>query len=118
MLLAFSKVFFFFQAEDGIRDVAVTGVQTCALPITVLGPIPSAKVSTATAVKPGDLRRVRTPKRKSCQQVSTKDSQPAERTTSFVTSRLPRSKRTARTASLRLMPCFIFSAASISKEHT
>src|SRR2546429_5028056 len=24
---------FFFQAEDGIRDVAVTGVQTCALPI-------------------------------------------------------------------------------------
>src|SRR2546429_3763507 len=28
-------VFFFFQAEDGIRDVAVTGVQTCALPISV-----------------------------------------------------------------------------------
>src|SRR2546422_6372627 len=28
--------FFFFQAEDGIRDVAVTGVQTCALPISVL----------------------------------------------------------------------------------
>src|SRR2546422_5396644 len=27
--------FFFFQAEDGIRDVAVTGVQTCALPISV-----------------------------------------------------------------------------------
>src|SRR2546429_2095773 len=27
--------FFFFQAEDGIRDVAVTGVQTCALPILV-----------------------------------------------------------------------------------
>src|SRR2546422_7187125 len=26
-------LFFFFQAEDGIRDVAVTGVQTCALPI-------------------------------------------------------------------------------------
>src|SRR2546429_5307533 len=25
-----------FQAEDGIRDVAVTGVQTCALPISVL----------------------------------------------------------------------------------
>src|SRR2546422_6847517 len=28
-------LFFFFQAEDGIRDVAVTGVQTCALPILV-----------------------------------------------------------------------------------
>src|SRR2546429_3643716 len=30
------RVFFFFQAEDGIRDVAVTGVQTCALPISNL----------------------------------------------------------------------------------
>src|SRR5256884_5533306 len=29
-----SLFFFFFQAEDGIRDVAVTGVQTCALPIS------------------------------------------------------------------------------------
>src|SRR3989449_5836846 len=28
-------IFFFFQAEDGIRDVAVTGVQTCALPISM-----------------------------------------------------------------------------------
>src|SRR5690625_6266564 len=28
-----SAVFFFFQAEDGIRDGHVTGVQTCALPI-------------------------------------------------------------------------------------
>src|SRR3712207_6851562 len=26
-------VLFFFQAEDGIRDIGVTGVQTCALPI-------------------------------------------------------------------------------------
>src|SRR5699024_11230299 len=28
---------FFFQAEDGIRDRNVTGVQTCALPIFILG---------------------------------------------------------------------------------
>ena len=28
--------FFFFQAEDGIRDHCVTGVQTCALPISLL----------------------------------------------------------------------------------
>src|SRR5262249_58321427 len=28
--------FFFFQAEDGIRDWSVTGVQTCALPILML----------------------------------------------------------------------------------
>src|SRR5690349_12949109 len=30
--------FFFFQAEDGIRDLYVTGVQTCALPISALWP--------------------------------------------------------------------------------
>src|SRR5256886_8217284 len=29
-------MFFFFQAEDGIRDLTVTGVQTCALPICLL----------------------------------------------------------------------------------
>src|SRR2546425_8127968 len=29
-----SSCFFFFQAEDGIRDKLVTGVQTCALPIS------------------------------------------------------------------------------------
>src|SRR5690349_22749077 len=34
MLMLF---FFFFQAEDGIRDLYVTGVQTCALPILLLG---------------------------------------------------------------------------------
>src|SRR5690606_40380494 len=31
-------IFFFFQAEDGIRDFHVTGVQTCALPICQLLP--------------------------------------------------------------------------------
>src|SRR3989454_3921546 len=33
MLHWFCSFFFFFQAEDGIRDYKVTGVQTCALPI-------------------------------------------------------------------------------------
>src|SRR3712207_8898615 len=32
-------VFFFFQAEDGIRDIGVTGVQTCALPIFEREPV-------------------------------------------------------------------------------
>src|SRR5256885_5186875 len=32
--LSWSFFFFFFQAEDGIRDYKVTGVQTCALPIS------------------------------------------------------------------------------------
>src|SRR5207302_6856737 len=31
-----SSHFFFFQAEDGIRDFHVTGVQTCALPISLV----------------------------------------------------------------------------------
>src|SRR2546422_10519932 len=31
--MRYPAILFFFQAEDGIRDVAVTGVQTCALPI-------------------------------------------------------------------------------------
>src|SRR6266576_4615272 len=33
----FHYIFFFFQAEDGIRDLYVTGVQTCALPISAQG---------------------------------------------------------------------------------
>src|SRR3989337_3090802 len=32
-LVTVGLLFFFFQAEDGIRDATVTGVQTCALPI-------------------------------------------------------------------------------------
>src|SRR3712207_7440789 len=32
-MYCFRLGFFFFQAEDGIRDIGVTGVQTCALPI-------------------------------------------------------------------------------------
>src|SRR6266498_4454990 len=42
---------FFFQAEDGIRDADVTGVQTCALPIC----------STAASSKPEDATRVGSP---------------------------------------------------------
>src|SRR5256885_10715717 len=43
--------FFFFQAEDGIRDYKVTGVQTCALPISWTSP--RSWLSTA-----GTFRRV------------------------------------------------------------
>src|SRR5215475_14002865 len=42
-----SFFFFFFQAEDGIRDFHVTGVQTCALPIS---PDPGAKDSARSAL--------------------------------------------------------------------
>src|SRR3989449_3585843 len=41
--------FFFFQAEDGIRDVAVTGVQTCALPILFRGKIPPDELQASYA---------------------------------------------------------------------
>src|SRR5260370_15845180 len=34
-IVAKNRTFFFFQAEDGIRDSSVTGVQTCALPICI-----------------------------------------------------------------------------------
>src|SRR5947209_12745873 len=36
--VVFFYFFFFFQAEDGIRDIGVTGVQTCALPISQTSP--------------------------------------------------------------------------------
>src|SRR2546430_4474671 len=35
MSFTIASSFFFFQAEDGIRDLTVTGVQTCALPISI-----------------------------------------------------------------------------------
>src|SRR2546425_2523961 len=40
-------IFFFFQAEDGIRDKLVTGVQTCALPIS--------SIATSPAQSPGSV---------------------------------------------------------------
>src|SRR2546430_14314993 len=67
-------VFFFFQAEDGIRDLTVTGVQTCALPISrcgvlfALSPLGSAVVAgigaltalfaATIALKQWDIKRV------------------------------------------------------------
>src|SRR5262249_58238502 len=36
MYVMYTCLFFFFQAEDGIRDWSVTGVQTCALPISLV----------------------------------------------------------------------------------
>src|SRR2546430_10146506 len=41
---------FFFQAEDGIRDLTVTGVQTCALPICSLKEASVRMVATAVLV--------------------------------------------------------------------
>src|SRR5438105_5543699 len=46
--ILYSFFFFFFQAEDGIRDPLVTGVQTCALPIYSL--LPARPVSVLSVV--------------------------------------------------------------------
>src|SRR2546422_8533077 len=51
-------IFFFFQAEDGIRDVAVTGVQTCALPIS-----PVARARVGAGASRGGRREPPVPRR-------------------------------------------------------
>src|SRR2546426_6525236 len=47
---------FFFQAEDGIRDYKVTGVQTCALPIS---PRPASRPGSGYGASAGACRRPR-----------------------------------------------------------
>src|SRR5256885_9408254 len=49
---------FFFQAEDGIRDYKVTGVQTCALPISVVG-LMIPEIRRSSVVFPEPLRPTR-----------------------------------------------------------
>src|SRR5256884_7955239 len=48
---------FFFQAEDGIRDVAVTGVQTCALPIYPLNRVPDGAPTPERLTQSIELRK-------------------------------------------------------------
>src|SRR5438128_3204049 len=54
-----SSLFFFFQAEDGIRDATVTGVQTCALPISKLAAEPVGKFGATVpyTLSPGDGKK-------------------------------------------------------------
>src|SRR5207237_7268648 len=58
--------FFFFQAEDGIRDSSVTGVQTCALPISavymMLSALCQAKLVTCPS-RPGSRSVISPPPR-------------------------------------------------------
>src|SRR2546427_11659002 len=58
--------FFFFQAEDGIRDLTVTGVQTCALPIhdiMLKGDERQVRKAERALVQLADLVRAGTPVR-------------------------------------------------------
>src|SRR5690349_24874104 len=52
-------LFFFFQAEDGIRDLYVTGVQTCALPIWESAPVGRSRgraIREAKTQRPSEYR--------------------------------------------------------------
>src|SRR6266498_1775657 len=46
---------FFFQAEDGIRDADVTGVQTCALPISLPDGFPRVRAANPSSGDPGEF---------------------------------------------------------------
>src|SRR2546425_7854233 len=66
VILRIFVFFFFFQAEDGIRDKLVTGVQTCALPISLgqrvrrVVRVPAAAPRARTRVSEyGDVPRLR-----------------------------------------------------------
>src|SRR5439155_2632091 len=77
IVLLIGVYFFFFQAEDGIRDGHVTGVQTCALPISMRSPRPIASTVYVThdqveamglgdrivVMEHGKVRQVGTPQR-------------------------------------------------------
>src|SRR3712207_7648022 len=54
MSICIFSLFFFFQAEDGIRDIGVTGVQTCALPIYEGGL--TGRITPETKFEEGDFR--------------------------------------------------------------
>src|SRR5260370_3259231 len=57
--------FFFFQAEDGIRDSSVTGVQTCALPISTYceaATLPARGERVRPVIQNGLLYRLRSPR--------------------------------------------------------
>src|SRR5256885_8773563 len=53
------ELFFFFQAEDGIRDYKVTGVQTCALPISKSQPRPLGFATARLSARLSDFKLVR-----------------------------------------------------------
>src|SRR5699024_11743443 len=54
-----NTIFLFFQADDGIRDRNVTGVQTCALPISASSSsVPPARTLVAARTEPSSARTI------------------------------------------------------------
>src|SRR5258708_35953429 len=78
------NLFFFFQAEDGIRDDLVTGVQTCALPISRANPAPPPR---ATRLTPAAA-----PSWSSCATAPSRWTRPSASSTICAKLRLPRLK--------------------------
>src|SRR5579863_48666 len=78
----------------------------------VFAPMPKARDSTATAVKPRLRASSRNPYRKSCPSDSRPDSHPTLRTSSFTASMLPISTRAARRASSSFIPERTFSSTA------
>src|SRR5207237_5043903 len=56
--IVITRLRFFFHAEDGIRDSSVTGVQTCALPISRGFPGPAGVQLGQGSLEPEDARRL------------------------------------------------------------
>src|SRR5688572_31142702 len=54
-------ILFFFQAEDGIRDLTVTGVQTCALPISKVASQANCQANEPSSKEPRWVNVVATP---------------------------------------------------------
>src|SRR6476620_12139663 len=55
--MLFFWFFFFFQAEDGIRDIGVTGVQTCALPICMSARMDEALIQMSAGELAAEIAR-------------------------------------------------------------
>src|SRR3712207_6866592 len=61
--MRYVELYFFFQAEDGIRDIGVTGVQTCALPIYPRSTMTDVALTVAVAGTPAASPRSSTASR-------------------------------------------------------
>src|SRR5690348_17789967 len=78
LFFSFFFFFFFFQAEDGIRDGRVTGVQTCALPISPAQP----QASSSLMMHPVSSSEMPSPPSRSGKENDVRPISPALRTSS------------------------------------
>src|SRR3712207_7611814 len=95
-------VSFFFQAEDGIRDIGVTGVQTCALPISsYTSRIASSITSVTGSVAAGETLPVDVLMKSAPPAIASSD---ARRTLSYVPSSRSEERRVGKECRSRWSP--------------